>query len=491
MAALRELSARVGLEPLLVQASNGNTSIKEDGTLWIKASGRWLANATREELFLGVDLAVAQEALHTGAAIVPLPAKRNTSKFNLSDDLRPSIETPMHAAIPHRVVIHVHSINAISWAIRLDGPAQVQDRLAGLHWQWIPYAASGNPLAREIAKAAARAPETNVFILGSHGLVVCGPDCDSAEKLLREVDWRLAVPPRKFAKPDLESLNAIARFPGWQFPEVQYLHALATDPGCRSILQGGVLYPCQATFLGQTTPFLPARIAQTKFAEWLAAQDTVPPFVAIEGVGVMVNDKMTSAERATLRALAEVALRTADSAPLRYLNSAEVADVLHQGAHGAAAAVRDVPDNIDVTDVIDVIDVMVAKQKPIARPHAINVPASYPMARPAIPSLTTRPPLAPLARALTGPAHPGSSYSGAHMLTHPLLQSLRHSVRHSMTYSLTYSLTHSVAHPITTITRLDMGRRSLDGLNACAAWLGSHSRKLRSRIASARIGLGA
>src|SRR5256885_4911447 len=69
------------------------------------------------------------------------------------DELRPSIETAMHAVLRHRVVIHVHSINAIAWAIRVDGPGQLRERLAGLHWQWIPYTASGIPLARQIEKA--------------------------------------------------------------------------------------------------------------------------------------------------------------------------------------------------------------------------------------------------------------------------------------------------------------------------------------------------
>lgn len=36
IAPLRDISARVGSDPLLVQASNGNTSIKLDGILWIK-----------------------------------------------------------------------------------------------------------------------------------------------------------------------------------------------------------------------------------------------------------------------------------------------------------------------------------------------------------------------------------------------------------------------------------------------------------------------
>ncbi len=45
ISALLELSARIGADPMLTQASTGNTSIKLDGVLWIKASGKWLARA--------------------------------------------------------------------------------------------------------------------------------------------------------------------------------------------------------------------------------------------------------------------------------------------------------------------------------------------------------------------------------------------------------------------------------------------------------------
>jgi len=34
----------------------------------------------------------------------------------------------------HRVVLPSPSINAIAWAIRLDGAGQLKERLAGLHW---------------------------------------------------------------------------------------------------------------------------------------------------------------------------------------------------------------------------------------------------------------------------------------------------------------------------------------------------------------------
>jgi rhamnose utilization protein RhaD (predicted bifunctional aldolase and dehydrogenase) len=326
LASLRDLSARVGSDPLLVQASNGNTSIKLDGILWIKASGKWLAHAMQEEMLVPLELAEVKESIRTGAEIA--------SRYAQKDELRPSIETAMHALLRHRVVIHVHSINAIAWAIRVNGPDQLRERLAGLHWQWIPYAASGIPLAQEIEKAVATAPETDVLILGNHGLVVCGQDCHTAEKLLREVERRLAIVPRRFPKPDAAVLALIARFSKWQFPDVDSLHALGTDAVSRKILKGGVLYPCQAIFLGQTVPLFPPVVVLSKFTERLSGKDGTPPFVAVERSGVMLNEKMTSAERATLIGLVQVTLRTDESARLRYLKGTEVTDALSKGAHG-------------------------------------------------------------------------------------------------------------------------------------------------------------
>jgi len=214
------------------------------------------------------------------------------------------------------------------------GPDLLTERLDGLPWQWIPYAASGIPLAREIQKAVASRPETDVLILGNHGLVVCGPDCHAAEKLLGEVERRLAITPRGFPKPDTTVLAIIARFSRWQFPDVDLLHALGTDAASRKILRGGVLYPCQAIFLGPTMPLLPPAAVISKFTERWSGQDTTPVFVAVERSGVMLNEKMTSAERATLMGLVHV---DATNRGIRTTSLSErggVMGVLNQGAHG-------------------------------------------------------------------------------------------------------------------------------------------------------------
>ncbi len=330
-ASLRDFSARVGGDPLLVQASNGNTSIKLDGILWIKASGKWLAHAMQEEMFVPLELAEVEQSIRNDMEVA--------APYIPNDGLRPSIETAMHAVLRHRVVLHVHSVNAIAWAIRLDGPDRLTERLADLHWQWIPYAASGIPLAREIEKAVAGAAETDVLILGNHGLVVCGQHCHTAEALLYEVERRLAITPRRFPKPDTTVLTMIARFSRWQFPDVNTLHALGTDLASREILKGGILYPCQAIFLGQTMPLLPPAVAVSKIIERWNGQHRTPPFVAVERSGVMLNEKMTSAERATLMGLVQVTLRTEESARLRYLKESEVLGVLSQGAHGCQEVV--------------------------------------------------------------------------------------------------------------------------------------------------------
>src|SRR5450432_447046 len=156
---LRELTQRVGSNPLLAQASTGSTSIKLDGVLWIKASGRWMADAQQNEILIPIDLA----DVHRACLQRDLdPAERYPGA---------SLETAMHAILPHPVVLHVHCVNTIAWAVRSDARAQLQQRLDGLRWRWIPYVESGLPLAHAIGNALAASDagmEVDIFVLGNH-----------------------------------------------------------------------------------------------------------------------------------------------------------------------------------------------------------------------------------------------------------------------------------------------------------------------------------
>src|SRR5215471_7196476 len=232
---VRKLTERAGRDPLLTQGSSGNSSAKLDGVLWIKASGRWMSDALRDNIMIPLDLGEVRAGLRKGVD----PA----AQFEGA-----SLETAMHAALPHRVVLHVHCVNTIAWAVRKDAPESCV--LNGLRWQWVPYAESGLVLAYAVERALALNPEANVFVLGNHGLVVGGDDAESAGNLLAEVRKQLAVCPRKAHPADYAVLWETSAGSPWETPDDDQVHALATDEASRKILMGGLLYPCQAIFSG-------------------------------------------------------------------------------------------------------------------------------------------------------------------------------------------------------------------------------------------------
>lgn len=318
---LLEVSARIGGDPLLVQAATGNTSIKVNGVLWIKASGKWLAHATDDEILIPVSLEETLRRIDQNAD----PAGQSVMVGGRT--LGTSVETAMHSVLPHRVVLHVHSVNTIAWAVRRDGCAELVSQLEGIDWQWIPYVSSGLPLARAVEAAVSRAPRTSVFVLANHGLVVCAEDCEAAEELLREVERRVAIAPRRAPEPQWGILNRISEHSCWRVPQSTALHAMGTDRVSRAIVRGGILYPCQAIFLtAQVRVFRqPAPDRELPSEDFAGVNE---PFVMIEDAGVLVRQQPNPTETATLAGLAQVLQRIPESAPLQYLRQEQVRDLL-------------------------------------------------------------------------------------------------------------------------------------------------------------------
>jgi len=215
--------------------------------------------------------------------------------------------------LPHRVVIHVHSVNTISWAVRRDGPERLAERLAGLRWSWIPYVSSGLPLARRIEAALKVQPDLDIFVLANHGLVVCGESCDAAERLLDVVEKRLGVPPRTNPAWDSAFLSHVPSQSRWNLPESADLHTLATDSVSRRILEGGILYPCQAIFLGTRVESMPDCEFLPEGVEQFEHERGTPAFGIVEGRGVVTNRKLTASQRSVLNGCG-----LADPVPFRY-----------------------------------------------------------------------------------------------------------------------------------------------------------------------------
>ncbi len=245
--ALLALSARLGSDPLQVQAAGGNTSVKDGETMWIKASGTWLRDAVDQPIMVPVRLAPLRAAIMEGQPSAER-AVDFVDKARQQNSLRPSIETVVHAIMPQRVVVHLHCVDTIAAAVRQDAPAFIAGRLGDIAHAFVPYVRPGLPLAQEILRHLK--PGTDVIVLGNHGLVVAGELVAATDDLLQRVRERLAAHPRTAIPADEAALTRLVADSGYHLPADLRCHAVATDPVACRIAGGGSLYPDHIIYLG-------------------------------------------------------------------------------------------------------------------------------------------------------------------------------------------------------------------------------------------------
>lgn len=317
------MSSRLGNDACLVQGGGGNTSLKSDDTFWVKASGTWLAHAHDRDIFVCLPLGEVRRAMIREDAETALTALTSPGA------LRPSIETSLHALLPHAVVAHVHSVNAIAWAVRKDAQAAIADALDGLAWAWVPYRRPGLPLTiaiREALEAAATPPD--ILLLGNHGLVVGGIDCDDAEARLHAVERRLALPSRTPAARNDAALRAVNDL-DWVVADDPGLHAIATDPVSCAIATRGALYPDHVVFLGECAETVDGTRTLSRMCAEVAAAGREPPaWALVPGRGLLHAPTLSDGARAMLGCLSDVGLRCTSADDLRYLDVDDVAALM-------------------------------------------------------------------------------------------------------------------------------------------------------------------
>ena len=108
---LIEISRFYGQDSRFVIAGGGNTSYKNAGQLWVKASGASLATIT-EDGFAILDRSklnrMAEKSYSNNAAKREEEVKNDLAAATLSKGKRPSVETSMHNAIDFAFVVHLH-----------------------------------------------------------------------------------------------------------------------------------------------------------------------------------------------------------------------------------------------------------------------------------------------------------------------------------------------------------------------------------------------
>ncbi len=200
--ALRVYTSRlIGRDPDLVMHGGGNTSLKSTATdlfgdeievLHVKGSG-W-------------DLETIEAAGLPAVRLAPLMRLRDlpalsdedmvaVQRLNLLDPSapNPSIETLLHAWIPHAVIDHTHATAFLTLA-NLPEVAAATREIFGDRLALVPYVMPGFALARTAAEAFGSNPGAEGLLLVNHGHFAWGPDAKTSYQRIIEhtnlvVDW--------------------------------------------------------------------------------------------------------------------------------------------------------------------------------------------------------------------------------------------------------------------------------------------------------------
>lgn len=326
LASLKEFSSRIGADPLLIQGAGGNTSVKFGDTMWIKASGTQLKDALARDLFVCVHWRDIAASVHDDLKRADRP-----QEFQIAGELKPSIETCLHAVLSHSVVIHVHCVDTIALAMRQNAPSLFETKLAGFNWAFVPYLKPGGPLAAGVASVAK--PETDVFVLGNHGLIVAANSTQEAEALLNRVVDCLRTYPTPLESPqDTSSLNALHE--KYVTPNADHpLSRLAQSKPLLDLALSGGLYPDQVLFCG---PRLISMTSEENVAQVIASKVGPelddPVMILVHGEGALLRRDAAGTELAMATSVGDVMLRVPEDAALTYIPEDECAALLNWDA---------------------------------------------------------------------------------------------------------------------------------------------------------------
>lgn len=203
----------------VVNLYGGNTSAKVLETdhmgrsvtvLWVKGSGLDMAGGSPAQ-FAGLRL----------DEIRPLMNREAMSDEAMLDYLsrcvfepnrpRQSIETLLHAFVPHRHIDHIHPDAVLALACAAHGEAAARE-IFGAELIWLPYQRPGFALSKRVGQAVQDNPQARCVILAKHGLVAWGPDAKSCYAntiaiIQKAEDALNAAQKRVFTGTDLPALS--------------------------------------------------------------------------------------------------------------------------------------------------------------------------------------------------------------------------------------------------------------------------------------------
>ncbi|MCG3122476.1 MAG: 3-phenylpropionate-dihydrodiol/cinnamic acid-dihydrodiol dehydrogenase [Phycisphaerales bacterium] len=200
----------LGEDQRITNTGGGNTSSKITETdpltggpvevLWVKGSGGDLRTADKaffSSLYQSKVIGLKELYDRTNERGPKTPVEDRMvgmyphCTFNLNPRAT-SIDTPLHAFIPHRHVDHTHPNAVISVAASKNGE-ELTRQIYGDDVVWIPWQRPGFDLGLQLAEACRKHPRARGAILGQHGLINWADDDKQCYELSLELIEKAAA----------------------------------------------------------------------------------------------------------------------------------------------------------------------------------------------------------------------------------------------------------------------------------------------------------
>jgi rhamnose utilization protein RhaD (predicted bifunctional aldolase and dehydrogenase)/NAD(P)-dependent dehydrogenase (short-subunit alcohol dehydrogenase family) len=193
---LIEISKHYGSSKEWVIAGGGNTSFKDDDTIWIKSSGQSLAELTEEGL-----VALNREKLHIISSKTysddPTIREEQVKSDMLNsisgdaENKRPSVETSLHELIRYRFVVHLHP-TLINGLLCSRNAKTLTNKLFGESVLFVSYIDPGYTLFKKLDTEIKYyrekfANDPKIIFLENHGSFVGADTTEEVKKIYNEI----------------------------------------------------------------------------------------------------------------------------------------------------------------------------------------------------------------------------------------------------------------------------------------------------------------
>lgn len=197
---------------MMIQSGGGNGSTKfeleGEQRMWIKASGYLMSDVTIDKGYATVSLEgvrnILKDLSHGQLNIDDSEKIQQRMTEATLSEARPSIETFLHALLPQRYVLHVHSLVALLYASSsafiedLNHPSNDLNSVL-----LVPYEKPGVNLAMEMKRCLERYAELQqtkghhafpkAIVLQNHGLIVASEHVQDLERLVYNCEDQIKV----------------------------------------------------------------------------------------------------------------------------------------------------------------------------------------------------------------------------------------------------------------------------------------------------------